>query len=111
MFISFQCSQRCNGGKRYRKVRCQQLLSLGQLIDKPETMCEADDVTKPDNEEDCNMQQCKYVSDPKIRAKEDQIFIQDDPYQGAIKLKVGGTATVYVGTTIKISCPVRHFDK
>ena len=84
------------------------MLSLGQLIDKPETMC---DISKPHSEEKCNESACKYVSDPKIRTKDDQNFVQSDPYQGAVKLKVGGSATVYQGTTVKISCPVRHYDK
>ena len=93
---------------RYRKVRCQQLLSLGQLIDKPESVC---DGAKPHSEESCNQDQCKFVDNPKIRSKSLQNFVQSDPYQGAIKLKVGGVATVYAGTTLKISCPVRHYDK
>ena len=94
---------------RYRKVRCQQLLSLGQLIDKAETSCSAG--VKPGAEEDCSPEPCKYVANPKIRAKQDQRFVQSDPKQTAVKLKVGGTASVYAGTTIKISCPVRHYDK
>ena len=104
-----QCSKRCGGGVRYRKVRCQQLLSLGQLIDKSETLCSAEE--PPTSEEECNVAECKYVANPKIRAKEAQNFVQSDPGQAAIKLKVGGVATVYQGTTVKISCPVRHYDK
>ena len=57
------------------------------------------------------MAECKYVANPKIRAKDAQNFVQSDPGQVAIKLKVGGVATVYQGTTVKISCPVRHYDK
>ena len=94
---------------RYRKVRCQQLLSLGQLIDKGETSCSAG--AKPGAEEACSLEPCKYVANPKIRAKEGQSFVQSDPGQAAVKLKVGGAATVYQGTTVKISCPVRHYDK
>ena len=33
---ALQCSRKCGGGSKYRKVRCQQLLSLGQMIDKTE---------------------------------------------------------------------------
>lgn len=94
---------------RYRKVRCQQLLSLGQLIDKSESVCGA--AAPPVSEETCNEEVCKYVANPKIRAKEGQSFVQSDPGQAAVKLKVGGAATVYQGTTVKISCPVRHYDK
>ena len=28
-----------------------------------------------------------------------------------VKLKVGGRATVYVGTTLKVRCPVKQYDK
>ena len=48
-----QCSRRCGGGLRYRKVRCQQLLSLGQMIDKPEALCEGE---RPGMDQQCNMQ-------------------------------------------------------
>ena len=109
ILLVFQCSKRCGGGVRYRKVRCQQLLSLGQLIDKSDSLC--GDQEPPISEEECNVAECKYVANPKIRAKEAQNFVQSDPGQAAIKLKVGGVATVYQGTTVKISCPVRHYDK
>ena len=105
-----KCSRRCGGGRRFRKVRCQQLLSLGQMIDRPDPAC-VSSLVRPRVEEECNTQQCKYVSNPKIKAKETQRFIQSDPTQTAVKLKVGGEATVYEGTTVKISCPVRHYDK
>ena len=35
---TMQCSRKCGGGSKYRKVRCQQLLSLGQMIDKAEVI-------------------------------------------------------------------------
>ena len=28
-----------------------------------------------------------------------------------VKVKVGGRATVYVGTTLKVRCPVKQYDK
>ena len=103
-----QCSQKCGSGFRYRKVRCQQLLSLGQLIDKPEDQCHS---AKPEMEEVCKNKECKYVTNPKIKANTEQAYIQSDPYQKTVKLKVGGKATVYVGTTVKVRCPVKHYDK
>ena len=105
-----KCSRRCGGGRRFRKVRCQQLLSLGQMVDRPDTAC-VSSLVRPGVEEECNTQECKYVSNPKIKAKDSQKFLQSDPAQTAVKLKVGGEATVYEGTTVKISCPVRHYDK
>ena len=93
-----------------RNASRKQLLSLGQMIDRPDTACLAS-LERPGVEEECNTAQCKYVSNPKIKAKETQRFLQSDPAQTAVKLKVGGEATVYEGTTVKISCPVRHYDK
>ena len=108
MYNTLQCSQKCGSGFRYRKVRCQQLLSLGQLIDKPEVLCEG---SKPEMEETCNIKKCQYVNNPKIKANTEQAYTQKDPYQKAVKLKVGGKATVYIGTTVKVRCPVKHYDK
>ena len=61
----FQCSKRCGEGLQYRKVRCRQLLSLGQTIDKPERECSG---TKPTGEEWCNGTECDKVHlHPKIK--------------------------------------------
>ncbi len=40
-----------------------------------------------------------------------QRFVQD-PRDATVKLKVGGTATVFQGTKVKVRCPVKkRFDK
>ena len=62
-------------------------------------------------EETCNNKQCHYVNNPKIKANTEQDYIQKDPYQKAVKLKVGGKATVYIETTVKVRCPVKQYDK
>jgi len=103
-----KCSKRCGSGRRYRKVRCRQQLSLGQTIDKPERECLG---PKPGGEEACNGTHCdKLHLEPRIRAKKDQRFNQ--LFGGrSVKLKVGGLATVFQGTIIKLRCPVKNFDK
>ena len=78
------------------------------MIDKPEAQCQG---TKPEMEETCNNNQCQYVNNPKIKANTEQDYVQSDPYQKAVKLKVGGRATVYIGTTVKVRCPVKQYDK
>ena len=72
-----QCSRKCGGGSRFRKVRCQQLLSLGQVIDKPEEQCQGD---RPEMEEGCNVKECVYSETPQIRANLGQDYEQTDPY-------------------------------
>ena len=66
IFLKFQCSSRCGEGRRYRKVRCSQLLSLGQRIDKPEGECRGN---KPWTEEQCIGVDCspRSSAEPKIR--------------------------------------------
>ena len=75
---SVQCSSKCGGGEQFRKVRCQQLLSLGQVIDKPDEQCKGD--VKPEKEEGCNTQDCVYSDTPEIKANLDQDYMQTDPY-------------------------------
>ena len=99
--------QRCIG-LNCRKVRCQQLLSLGQLIDRPDAECGGE---RPGTEEPCSLKPCNYTTDPRIRGRPHQEYIQLDPGSSLVKLKVGGRATVYQGTTVKVSCPVKHYDK
>ena len=50
-----QCSKICDGGVKYRKVRCQQLLALGEIADKPAKLCPKH---SPDTERPCNPQPC-----------------------------------------------------
>ena len=47
----------------------------------------------------------------KTKANNKQAYIQADPYQKTVKIKVGGKATVFVGTTVKVRCSVKHYDK
>ena len=106
--LLLQCSIKCGRGFRFRKVGCQQVLALGQLIDKPESLCHG---PKPEIEEVCNTNVCPLVREPKIRPNSNQEYVQKDPHQKVVKLKVGGMATVFEGSTLKIRCPVKRYDK
>ena len=53
--FSMQCSQECGGGFKTRKVRCQQLLALGEIANKPVGHCSKD---RPSTEKKCNPQEC-----------------------------------------------------
>ncbi|XP_071743859.1 protein madd-4 isoform X1 [Lepeophtheirus salmonis] len=134
-----KCSSSCGGGYKFRKVRCQQLLALGEMADKPDMQCPG---RKPEEQRLCNSQNCpevtgiyskfhyekdhldsnvknhhthhkleKEVRMPSIKANFNQNYIQTDPTKKTVKLKVGGKASVYVGTKLKIRCPVKKFDR
>ncbi len=132
--LLLQCSRVCGGGTKFRKVRCQQLLALGEIADKPEKQC---DKLKPDAERPCNPQPCNgydyerdaaattarpaaaTAHDPgkkrrgrksAIKANLNQAYVQD-PAETTVKIKVGGRATLYEGTRLKIRCPVKKFDR
>jgi hypothetical protein len=52
----------------------------------------------------------KPVDLPKIQST-NQNFVQQSQSKKKVTLKIGGKATVFKGTQIKIRCPVKHFDK
>ena len=47
---------------------------------------------------------------PEIRSDMRQNYVQN-PKDKSVKLKVGGRATIYEGTKVKIRCPVKRFDR
>jgi len=98
-----------------RKVRCQQLLALGEIANKPVGHCSKD---KPTIEKKCNTQKCppgykppRSLRYPTIKSKTDQNYVQSSTAVKTIKLKVGGKATVYQGTKLKIRCPVKKVSR
>jgi len=40
-----------------------------------------------------------------------QTFVQPSVLKKKVTLKIGGRATVYKGTQVKIRCPVKHYDR
>ena len=46
-----------------------------------------------------------------IKANVNQIYEQTNPNQHTVRLKIGGQATVFKGTKLKIRCPVKKFDR
>ena len=170
-----QCSSTCEGGFRVRKVTCQQLLALGQLITKTANQCNP--TTRPAESKPCNSDRvCTSTTTietgddrgnsqtaetssqqttvdlfllstttpsnetpvpaigttttvsgssstssstgsrvvhqlaPKILST-NQTFVQQSVTKKKVTLKIGGRATVYKGTQVKIRCPVKHYDK
>ncbi|KZS17894.1 putative ADAMTS protein 3 [Daphnia magna] len=128
-----QCSSPCDGGFKVRKVSCQQLLALGQVLTKTANHCNP--TSRPAESKPCNTgKQCTRVAEepeeetkattvgsaperpppasdlPKIQST-NQNFVQQSQSKKKVTLKIGGKATVFKGTQIKIRCPVKHYDK
>ncbi|XP_045023585.1 ADAMTS-like protein 1 isoform X3 [Daphnia magna] len=128
-----QCSSPCDGGFKVRKVSCQQLLALGQVLTKTANHCNP--TSRPAESKPCNTgKQCSRVAEepeeetkattvgsaperpppasdlPKIQST-NQNFVQQSQSKKKVTLKIGGKATVFKGTQIKIRCPVKHYDK
>ena len=111
-------------------------MALGEVANRPENQCPG---SRPETERNCNIQRCTSYDyerqqqqqqnkhqatlrllpsssdsgngrQPEIRAKERQNFVQD-PSERTVKLRVGGRATIYEGTKVKIRCPVKKFDR
>ena len=117
-----QCSKKCGGGHKHRDVVCQQALALGELANKPDRDCPFD---KPEFKKSCNHQPCPFDNNvvvvqsssssnsqrPLIKANVNQIYEQTHLGQHTVRLKIGGQATVFKGTKLKIRCPVKKFDR
>ena len=51
------------------------------------------------------------VAKPIIKANSNQIYEQTNMRQHTVRLKIGGQATVFKGTKLKVRCPVKKFDR
>ncbi|XP_050294708.1 protein madd-4 [Anthonomus grandis grandis] len=103
-----KCTKPCGGGEKSRKVECKQVMAQNHTVDRPSTMCPS---PKPLETKPCNTKSCVIESDKPQISVTNSTFIQHDPKKNKITVKVGGAATLLTGTTVKIKCPVKRFDK
>lgn len=103
-----KCSKICGGGEKTRKVECKQVMAQNHTVDRPATMCP---MPKPSDRKPCNTKSCALDTDKPIIETSNSTFIQHDPKKKKISLKIGGAATVFHGTIIKIKCPVKRFNR
>uniref|UniRef100_A0A0N5C2R6 Ig-like domain-containing protein n=1 Tax=Strongyloides papillosus TaxID=174720 RepID=A0A0N5C2R6_STREA len=112
-----ECSTTCGPGEQRRYVVCQQITLQGKLrIFDSYSPC--DSLTKPPTVQLCNYGPCDKM------LNEDTIFPQHflqkslgpsydarEDHHKKLTLNVGGYANLYEGTSLKIKCPVKNFDK
>ncbi|KAL1513501.1 hypothetical protein ABEB36_002905 [Hypothenemus hampei] len=103
-----KCSKPCGAGEKSRKVDCKQVMAQNHTVDRPHTMCPN---PRPVDKKPCNTKSCVIESDKPQISVTNSTFIQHDPKKNKITLKVGGAATLFTGTTVKIKCPVKRFDR
>ncbi|KAK6643498.1 hypothetical protein RUM43_005008 [Polyplax serrata] len=103
-----KCSKRCGGGLKTRTVQCKQVMAQNHIMDRPTSMCPA---MKPPDKKPCNTKSCVETDRPVIASAINQTYVQSSAARKKVSLKIGGTAQVFLGTQVKIKCPVKRFDR
>ncbi|XP_060536482.1 protein madd-4 isoform X2 [Cylas formicarius] len=103
-----RCTEPCGGGEKTRKVECKQIMAQNHTVDRPPNMCPS---PKPLEKKPCNTKGCVVETDKPDIDVMDNSYVQKDPKKKKISIKVGGSATLFYGTTVKIKCPVKKYDR
>lgn len=102
-----KCSKPCDGGYKERKVACIQIMAQEHKVERP-GRCSP---PMPAERKACNSKPCAPEDQrPPILASNTS-FIQHDPKKNKITLKIGGAATVFYGTQVKIKCPIKRYNR
>uniref|UniRef100_A0A336M0H6 CSON009496 protein n=1 Tax=Culicoides sonorensis TaxID=179676 RepID=A0A336M0H6_CULSO len=102
-----KCTKPCGGGYKERKVTCIQIMAQEHKVERP-NRCPA---PKPQDRKPCNSKPCAPEDQHPPILSSNTTFIQHDPKKTKITLKIGGAATVFYGTQIKIKCPVKRYNR
>ncbi|XP_068083512.1 protein madd-4 [Anabrus simplex] len=103
-----KCSRPCGGGIKTRQVECQQVMAQNHIVSRPASKCPP---VRPPDKKPCNTKPCAMESDRPHIAVSNTTYKQQSPNKKRVTLKIGGQAVVYVGTQIKIKCPVKKFNR
>lgn len=103
-----KCSKSCGSGIKERKVECKQVMAQNHVVDRPTSMCPS---SKPLERRPCNTKSCILESDKPEIVMSNSSYIQHDPKKKKISVKIGGSATVFYGTMIKIKCHVKRYNR
>ncbi|KAI5644724.1 immunoglobulin i-set domain-containing protein [Phthorimaea operculella] len=103
-----KCSKTCGGGVKTREVECKQVMAQSHVVERPATLCGS---PRPAATKSCNSRPCLLdTSAPEISLANSS-YIQHDPKKKKVTVKVGGSATIFYGTQVKIKCPVKGYNR
>ncbi|KAJ9595135.1 hypothetical protein L9F63_013575, partial [Diploptera punctata] len=103
-----KCSKSCGGGIKTRLVECKQVMAQNHVVLRSASKCPP---MKPPDKKPCNTRSCAMESDRPQIAISNHSYVQSNPSKKKVNLKIGGQATVFLGTQIKIKCPVKRFNR
>ena len=122
------CTASCGPGEQRRNVICEQRTGGGLVrVFNPPVECNG--MERPPTVQLCNLGSCDQnsvysydvvppSSAPLIRQYSDEsvsnkveFFEQNNPNHRKMTLNIGSVANLYEGTSIKVKCPVRGFDR
>ena len=105
-----QCSRPCGGGMKTRQVHCVQVMAQNHVVARPASLCPAHG--RPSERRACNPKPCAPDdSRPRIDANGDNYNTEAKPNQKQLSVKIGGSAPVFLGTRLKIRCPVKRYNR
>ncbi|XP_038218162.1 protein madd-4 isoform X2 [Zerene cesonia] len=103
-----KCSKTCGGGVKQREVICKQVMAQSHVVERPPSQCNS---PRPASTKSCNSRPCLLdTSAPEISLANSS-YIQHDPKKKKVTVKVGGSATIFYGTQVKIKCPVKGYNR
>ncbi|CAK1547829.1 unnamed protein product [Leptosia nina] len=103
-----KCSKTCGGGVKQREVICKQVMAQSHVVERPPSQCNS---PRPASTKPCNSRPCLLdTSAPEISLANSS-YIQHDPKKKKVTVKVGGSATIFYGTQVKIKCPVKGYNR
>lgn len=83
-------------------------MAQNHVVSRPESSCPS---AKPSDKKPCNTKSCVIESDRPIIDTANISYVQQNPNEKKVDLKIGMQAVVFAGTQIKIKCPVRRFNR
>ncbi|XP_075985885.1 ADAMTS-like no long nerve cord [Anticarsia gemmatalis] len=103
-----KCSKTCGGGVKQREVECKQIMAQSHVVERPASLCSS---PRPAATKSCNSRPCLLdTASPEISLANSS-YIQHDPKKKKVTVKVGGSATIFYGTQVKIKCPVKGYNR
>ncbi|XP_063833977.1 ADAMTS-like protein 3 [Ostrinia nubilalis] len=94
--------------KRSSTVDCKQVMAQSHVVERPASLCSS---PRPASTKSCNTRPCLLdTASPEISLANSS-YIQHDPKKKKVTVKVGGSATIFYGTQVKIKCPVKGYNR